>query len=67
VIKASVSTPQRNLRPTTRRGTVALSAIAPMPSSFHLSAASTDTIVEIEKWQRLIESYLQRVPRRKKA
>lgn len=65
--KWSNRTPQRSLRPASRPRAAVLSTTAPMPSAFHLSEASTDADVEIAKWLRLVESYLQQVPRRNKA
>ncbi len=65
--KTLVGTPRPNVGPTSRRRTVALSAVAPTPSVLHLSQASPAANVEIGKWLKLVESYLQQVPRRKKA
>jgi hypothetical protein len=67
VSKMSDRTPQRNLRPTSRLRAAVLSTIVPMPSAFHLSNASADANVEIGKWLKLVESYLQPIPRRNKA
>ena len=66
--KWSNRTPQRNLRPTSRpRAAVLATTATTMTSAFHLSEASTDADIEIAKWLRLVESYLQQVPRRNKA
>jgi hypothetical protein len=67
VSKWSNRIPQRNLRPASRPTAAVLSTTAPISSAFRLSDTSTDADVEIAKWLKLVESYLQQVPRRSKA